>query len=86
MRRHKSTQTRVGLSGQGGEGGARRYLDGQRERVSQDQHKHDVFKLAGVDDFPEFELGLVFRDVNLNGLSFEGVVDALTLEQTDGGR
>lgn len=86
MRRHKSTQTRVRLSGQRGQSGARRYLDGQRERVPQDQHKHDVFKLAGVDDLPEFELGLVFRDVNLNGLSFEGVVDALTLEQTDGSR
>lgn len=61
--------------------GSERYLDSQRERVPQDQHKHDVFKLAGVDDFPEFELGLVFRDVNLYGLSFEGVVDALTLER-----
>lgn len=69
-----------------GERVARRYLHGQRERVSQDQHKHDVFELAGVDDLPEFELGLVFRDVNLNGLSFEGVVDALALERTDGSR
>lgn len=63
-----------------GSGARRRYLHGQRERVPQDQHEHDVFKLAGVDDFPEFELRLVFRNVDLYRLSFEGVVDALALQ------
>lgn len=56
-----------------------RYLHGQGERVAQDQHKHDVLKLAGVDDLPELELRRVFRDVDLYGLSFQSVVDALTL-------
>lgn len=63
-----------------------RYLHSQRERVPQDQHKHDVLKLAGVDDFPELELGLVFRDVNLYGLSFKRVVDTLALEGTEESR
>ena len=58
----------------------RRYLNSQSEGVSQDQRKHDVFKLTGVDYFPEFELGGVFGDVNLDRLSFEGVVHTLTLQ------
>lgn len=57
------------------------YLNSQSEGVSQNQHKHDIFKLAGVDDFPEFELGGVFGNVNLYRLSFESVVHTLTLGQ-----
>ena len=55
------------------------YLNSQSERVSQNQHKHDVFKLAGVDDLPEFELRRVFRNVNLYRLSFQRIVHTLTL-------
>lgn len=56
-----------------------RYLNSQSERVPQNQHKHDVFKLAGVDDSPELQLRWVFRDVNLYRLSFQSVIHTLTL-------
>ena len=61
----------------------KRYLNSQSEGVSQDQHEHDVFKLAGVDYFPEFELGWVFGNVNLYRLSFQGVVDTLALDRRE---
>lgn len=57
------------------------YLNSQSEGVSQNQHKHDVFKLAGVDDSPEFELGRVFGNVNLYRLSFQCVVHTLALDR-----
>lgn len=57
----------------------RRYLDGQSQRVPQDQHKHDVFKLTGVDYSPELELRWVFGDVNFYRLGFQSVVHTLAL-------
>lgn len=56
------------------------YLNSQSERVSQNQHKHDVLKLAGVDDSPEFKLRRVFGNVDLDGLSFKSIIHTLTLE------
>lgn len=58
------------------------YLNRQSESVSQNQHKHDVFELAGVDDFPEFELGWVFRNVDLYRLGLQRVINTLTLERS----
>lgn len=57
------------------------YLHSQRERVAENQHKHDIFKLAGVDNLPEFELGRIFGDVNLDGLSFQRVIHTLALQK-----
>lgn len=39
------------------------YLDGQSDRVEQDEHKHDVLKPSGVDDGPELVLNWVLWDV-----------------------
>jgi len=58
------------------------YLHGQCERVAQNQNKHDVLKMAGVDDLPELELRRVLRDVDLYGLCFQGVVHTLPLHGT----
>lgn len=66
---------------QAGGGGAETYLNGQSEGVSQNQHEHDVLKLTGVDDLPELQLGRVFRDVDLDRLSLQGVIDTLALRE-----
>lgn len=55
------------------------YLHSQSERVSQDQHKHNILKLAGVDDSPEFQLRWVLWDVDLDRLSLQCIIHTLTL-------
>ncbi len=55
------------------------YLYSQCERVEQNEQKHQVLKLRGVDDLPEFELRGVFGDVNLYGLSFQCIIHTLPL-------
>lgn len=39
------------------------YLNGQSDRVEQNEHKHDVLKPSGVDDGPELVLNWVLWDV-----------------------
>jgi len=51
----------------------------QRERVEQNEHKHNVLKLRGIDDLPKFELRRVFGYVNLYWLSFQCVIHTLSL-------
>lgn len=55
------------------------YLYSQCKRVEQNEHKHDVFKLRGIDDPPKFELRGVFGYVNLYWLSFQCVIHTLSL-------
>ena len=55
------------------------YLDGQGDRVEQDEHEHDVLKASGVDDGPELVLDWVLWDVQFQRLSLQSVLHTLAL-------
>lgn len=54
-------------------------LHGQADGVEQDEDKHQVLKVGGVDHVPHFVLVLVLGDVPPQGPGLEGVLHALSL-------
>lgn len=56
-------------------------LHGQADGVEQDEDKHQVLKVGGVDHVPHFVLVLVLGDVPPQGPGLKGIFHALSLEK-----
>ena len=59
--------------------GPRTDLHGQADGVEQDEDKHQVLKVGGVDHVPHFVLVLVLGYVPPQGPGFEGIFHTLSL-------
>lgn len=69
----------IALSPMQGPGAPWTDLHGQADGVEQDEDKHQVLKVGGVDHVPHFVLVLVLGDVPPQGSGLEGVLHTLSL-------